>query len=503
MAKYFPDTIDFTIIRKAFGTEDKYNELQIKYRNCLEKLFNSIIDFVKINAMIKKSGIAFKKIDDDTYNIYHKNSKLNCPYIFIRNNIHIENLSTIEIDALKKNKLYESFITDTIERVLKEPKDFLAYGPDKEDLKFTNGIIFEFAYDSNDLTEEEREKAKLTIEEIFKVLGSAMESSAFVTNYIIYDKDPDYFRPTVKNRSSLLKKMKVVKSISDYTIDDQEEFKESLPTKEYHEEPEIKPDTAVKLKALKDALEQKDANKEKASNEILSVVAALQRNAPMKPVEEPKEEVKEVKQKTVNKEPASLPNKRITRYVGLIENKPYTLRYVKSFKSKNVDRVLNMYDFSLNGKHAIYYTDLDINDCIANNRTQDIDMLFTLDTIREARSYNTSYIGTVINGQATVENGIEEYFYNNKVVPRENGYIVVIDNGTVISGNKRLYSYNLLSLSTDQVVNIVTETDIFSNINSDEELEEFLSDRNIVNSISRNGYIGNLLPDGTITYGGE
>jgi hypothetical protein len=162
-----------------------------------------------------------------------------------------------------------------------------------------------------------------------------------------------------------------------------------------------------------------------------------------------------------------------------------------------------MYDFSLNGKHAIYYTDLDINDCITNNRTQDIDMLFTLDTIREARSYNTSYIGTVINGQATVENGIEEYFYNNKVVPRENGYIVVIDNGTVISGNKRLYSYNLLSLSTDQVVNIVTETDIFSNINSDEELEEFLSDRNIVNSISRNGYIGNLLPDGTITYGGE
>ena len=85
MAKYFPDTIDSAIVRKAFGTEDNYNDLQVKYRNCLEELFNSIIDFTKINEKIKNSGIAFKEIDDDTYNIYHKDSKLNCPFIFIRN----------------------------------------------------------------------------------------------------------------------------------------------------------------------------------------------------------------------------------------------------------------------------------------------------------------------------------------------------------------------------------------------------------------------------------
>ncbi len=501
MAKYFPDTIDSAIVRKAFGTEDNYNDLQVKYRNCLEELFNSIIDFTKINEKIKNSGIAFKEIDDDTYNIYHKDSKLNCPYIFIRNNMHIENLSSIEINALKNNKLYESFITDTIEKVLKEPEDFLAYGPNKEDLKFTDGIIFEFAYDSNDLSEEEKAKAKKLIDEIFKILASAMEESSFVTNFIIYDKNPDYFRPTVKNRSSILKKMKVVKSINDYTIDDQEEFKENLPTKEYHEDTSINPETAVKLKALTDVLEQKDTNKEIASSDIMDAVALLQNSGlPNEPKEEVVEE--QVVEKTAT-EVANVPNTKVTRYYGLIENKPFTLRYVISFKSNNVDRILNLYDFSLNGKHAIYYTDLDITECVNNNRTKDIDLLFTLDTIREARSYNTSYIGTVVNGQAVIENGIEDYYYNNKVIPRENGYIVAIDNGTVISGNKRLYSYNLLSLSTDQVVNIVTETDIFSNINSDEELAEFLSDRNIINSIRRNGYIGNLLPDGTITYGGE
>ena len=227
-----------------------------------------------------------------------------------------------------------------------------------------------------------------------------------------------------------------------------------------------------------------------------------------KPKEAPKTVVKQAPKQVVN-EPVVRPpvknqnTKRITVCTGIIENKPYMLRYISSFKSQNKDRVLHMYDFSLNNKHTVYYTDMNIDEVIRTGREQDINLLFTLDNIRSARSYNTSYIGTVVNGQVVFESGIENYYYDSKVVPRENGNLVVIDNGTVILKNKRLYSYYLLSLANNKVINIVTETDIFSNINSDEELAEFLSDRNIVNSIHRHGYIGNLLPDGTITYGGE
>ncbi len=465
MSKYLPDTIDLKAIKEKFKSELEYNNLQIRYRNYIEELLNSLIDFDSINNMIDNFNLNLKEIGDETYNIYHKKSKLKSSYLFIRNNIHIENLNDDEIKALKDNKLYESFVTDTIDRVLDEPKDFLSYTSNNKDLKYTKGLIIEFAYDSNGLTEEEKKKVKDLANDIFDVVKESLQHSKFITNNLIYDKDPDDFRPKVKNRSSLLDKMKIVKEITNYEIEDDEAFKESLPTIEYKDNSNLSEKSKQILKGVSDAIDEQVLNEDEDTEEEFS-----------------KNDISN------------------NKYNGIVEGKSYTVRLIGVSKAKRFGKELYLYDYSLNNNHSIYYSDININDLVNAHQQEKIDILFSLENLKIARRYMTSYIGTIVDNQVVYEQDVDNILYDSKVVTRENGNLVIINIGSTILNNKRMNSYYILNLATNDISLVNTETDVFSNINTNEELAKWLDDDIVSFAKYTDGYIGYLRSDGSITY---
>ena len=482
MARYIPDTIDLKKIIEKFKSENNYNDYQIKYKNCIEEIVNAYVDFASVNEIINSCGIKLKTIGDYDYNIYHKHSLLECEYLFIRNNMHVENLSDKELDILKSNSINEDFIKKTLDKVIHEDEKFLAYGDDPNNLKFTGGLIFEFAYDSTELSNDDRAKVADYIKQVFVKINEGMKELSIVSNYTIYDKDPDYFRPVVKNRSSLLNKMKVVKTVNDFTVNNKEEFKESLPTIEYKKENNIPKEDLELLKNLEESLtdevikEQVEEKEEEISDEIRDLA--------------PSKEEKE--------ENLLFDNKIGKKYIGTIENKKYIVRFIDSFYSRTIGRLLYLYDYSINGNHSIYYTDINIDDLVKAKQTDKIDVLFSISNQRRSKGLFTSYIGSINEHDNVYEDNIESTCYDSKVVTRENGNLVIIDNGNVIANQKRLYSYYVLNLSNDEVTKITTETDVFSNINSNEELSNWLTDENLEKSKKNSSYAGNLLPDGKV-----
>ena len=488
MARYLPDTIDFKKIIEKFKSESIYNDYQFKYKNCIEEIMNAFVDFDSVNKIIDSIDIKLKTIDDYDYNIYHKHSLLESKYIFIRNNIHVENLSDEDLKVLKSSSINEEFIKRTLSSVLHEEDTFLPYGGDPNNLKFTGGLIIEFAYDSTSLSKDDKKKIADYIEKVFIKISEGMKELDIVANYTIYDKDPDYFRPVVKNRSSLLGKMKVVKTVNDFTVGNNEEFKDSLPNIEYKKENIIPKKDLQILKNLDEALTEEEIDKqvEEKKEEIEEIEDLSEEIRDLTPKAEPK------------KEELLFDNKLGNKYVGTIENKKYIVRYVDSFYSKAIGRLLYLYDYSINGNHSIYYTDINIEDLVKAKQTEKIDILFSISNQRRSKGLFTSYIGSINEHDNVYEDNIESTCYDSKVVTRENGDLVVIDNGNVIANQKRLYSYYVLNLSNDEVTKITTETDIFSNINSNEELSNWLSDENLEKSKNNNNYIGNLLPNGKV-----
>ena len=77
--------------------------LKIAYKRSLEELLNKIVDFKNVDMYLSDSGLLIPRINDTDNNFYHKYSFLNSEYVFLRNEIHVENLSPTELEVLKKS----------------------------------------------------------------------------------------------------------------------------------------------------------------------------------------------------------------------------------------------------------------------------------------------------------------------------------------------------------------------------------------------------------------
>ena len=83
----------------------------------------------QINKYINDSKVDIPRIKDKEYNFYHLSSNLNSNYIYLRNNIHIENLTNEEILYLVNNDNFsDDFIINTYQRVLYEEGDATYFG---------------------------------------------------------------------------------------------------------------------------------------------------------------------------------------------------------------------------------------------------------------------------------------------------------------------------------------------------------------------------------------
>ena len=147
---YIPNSIKEDRIVERFKTENEYVDYQFKYRNLLETIILQSIDENKIASIM--TGIP--KCDDNNYNFYHKNTLFKNGYLFLRNNIHIENLTDDELKLLKEiqvayNKECVDLVNKTLFRVINEGEGISCYGdPIPKNMVGPNSLVFELAYNA-------------------------------------------------------------------------------------------------------------------------------------------------------------------------------------------------------------------------------------------------------------------------------------------------------------------------------------------------------------------
>ena len=194
----FPETIP-----KEKMNDDNFQILQTKYRRLIEELLKKYVNFEELDKKIEKV-INIPILEDHEYNFYHKYTSLNSNYIYLRNNIHIENLTQEEQQLLESNNTGENFIKQTIGRVLFEEGDLSYFGvPISKYLASSKSLVFEFAFDQakvkqfNDL---------IIIEQIIKeisdyLINTLNQATNIPISVITYNGIPDiYYNNSIREQ---------------------------------------------------------------------------------------------------------------------------------------------------------------------------------------------------------------------------------------------------------------------------------------------------------------
>ena len=192
---YMPDTYNYNLINQNFKNEEDFINAQVKYRMEIEKIIKNYIDFTNIDKYIKSKNIEVPKVLDKEYNFYHKYSTLGSDYIYLRNNYHVENLSTEELEYLINSSNIESnFFNKTIKKVMFENNTFFGSATD-ENLVSSNSLIFEFSYDQTKCKDlEQLHKIKEIIKDISEKIKTNMKNLFNLNcSFIIYNSIPDYY----------------------------------------------------------------------------------------------------------------------------------------------------------------------------------------------------------------------------------------------------------------------------------------------------------------------
>ena len=194
---YFPNSYDENLKMSKFKDDNEFLSAQIQYKMMFEKIIDSYITSSKIDASINSYNIDIPVVDDRIYNFYHRYSKLQSKYVYVRNNYHVENLSQEEIDLLlHQEEITKDFFDKTLERVLFENGDKTFFGPAVDsNLVKSKSIVFEFAYDQKKCTSVEQ---LITIENVIYRVSQYIENCLkskinIPVSFITYKAIPDIY----------------------------------------------------------------------------------------------------------------------------------------------------------------------------------------------------------------------------------------------------------------------------------------------------------------------
>ena len=101
----YPDDFDFVeAASKGIGTKRAYTQLQDRYLTLLSGWLTTLFDFSSIDQTLADANLT--PVTDQDY--YSSRSQLGSKYIYLRNNIHPERLSTEQIKALQEETTPEN-----------------------------------------------------------------------------------------------------------------------------------------------------------------------------------------------------------------------------------------------------------------------------------------------------------------------------------------------------------------------------------------------------------
>jgi len=197
--KYIPNSYNENLKAEKFKTEDEFLHCQIIYRTGLERHLKNIIDFKKINEILSIGDEKIPVVDDTSYNFYHQFSTFGNSYLFLRNNIHVENLTQNEIEELTtEDRLNAEFYNQTLSRVIFEGGNEMFLGvPIDKNLVLSKSLTFEFAYDQKKCQSlEQLNYIENTAKKVFSYIEECAKGKLNLPiNFVMYDAIVDYYQP--------------------------------------------------------------------------------------------------------------------------------------------------------------------------------------------------------------------------------------------------------------------------------------------------------------------
>lgn len=185
---------------KGIGNKNDYEEVQKNYLIYFSMYLDSLYDFSAIDDQLSDEG--FQPVKQKNY--YFNRSELNSEYIYLRNNVHCENLMKEQIDFLRKKvqgSLKEEGIAlakETYVEVLSARSDFfeadfkLSYigGTALRNMVPNTALLFYLQFDDikkNDETyleedRKEQEKLETLSNDIVQELESELDVEVYIFN---------------------------------------------------------------------------------------------------------------------------------------------------------------------------------------------------------------------------------------------------------------------------------------------------------------------------------
>ena len=155
-----------------YDSQENYLKLYSIYNDLLIQYLIKKYDLKIYDDMIKNSNKKFTDIDTLDMDLYQYNSSEYLSYLYLRNNIYLENLTSEEIQYLNKikdsklTKEYEEFIEKTYRKVLLSNNEYEMYGPDNNKyLKKSNSIIIGLRHKRIDLNNSSDEEIDLFMDQ--------------------------------------------------------------------------------------------------------------------------------------------------------------------------------------------------------------------------------------------------------------------------------------------------------------------------------------------------
>ena len=149
-------------------SQNNYLRLYSVYSDLLIQYLIKKYDLKAYDEMLKTSSKRFVKVDTENMDLYQYTSSEYLDFIYLRNNICIENLNEEEIMYLNKitdsrlNDEFEKFIENTYRKVIFTNKGYTMYGPDNSKyLKSTNSLIIGLRHKGLDLNNDNEEEIEI------------------------------------------------------------------------------------------------------------------------------------------------------------------------------------------------------------------------------------------------------------------------------------------------------------------------------------------------------
>ncbi|MGL4697377.1 hypothetical protein [Enterococcus larvae] len=139
---------------------ETFDQVYTMYRKVFENYLIGQLDISDFDQKLQDSSLGYSPVEESEQTIYQKDSSLDTTYIYLRNNLHIERLSTEELEIFRnlkgdpeflENDKLKAIVESSYPKVIplydREDKELeTSYDPSGNPSVLNRALVFEVAY---------------------------------------------------------------------------------------------------------------------------------------------------------------------------------------------------------------------------------------------------------------------------------------------------------------------------------------------------------------------